>query len=246
MAFCINCGQQLPDGAKFCAECGTSVQASAQSQRKIVYDGEIHKCPNCGEAVKSFVLVCPACGYELRGVSSVIAVKEFYDRLESAATDNQKVNIIRNFPIPNTREDIFEFMILAASNIDEQPNKDVFDAWVAKFEQCYQKAKLMFENDLDFEKIQSLHNKTIKHIDKEKTAHKMSKIERIISRFFSALSNPIFGIVFVLLSIYEIVRIVKGEFIGLDIVLVALILWCVYKATNRKEKKKTNRKEKKK
>ena len=52
MPFCINCGHQLPDGAKFCAECGSPVQATAQTQRKIVYDGEIHECPNCGESLE--------------------------------------------------------------------------------------------------------------------------------------------------------------------------------------------------
>ena len=47
MAFCINCGQELAEGAKFCASCGNAVDASqngAKEQRKTVYDGELHKC----------------------------------------------------------------------------------------------------------------------------------------------------------------------------------------------------------
>lgn len=46
MAFCINCGQELAEGAKFCASCGNAVDASqngAKEQRKTVYDGELHK-----------------------------------------------------------------------------------------------------------------------------------------------------------------------------------------------------------
>ena len=44
MVFCINCGQELAEGAKFCASCGNAVGASqngAKEQRKTVYDGEL-------------------------------------------------------------------------------------------------------------------------------------------------------------------------------------------------------------
>ena len=51
MAFCIHCGKELADGARFCANCGTSVvvgheQDKSENQQKTVYDGRIHKCPN--------------------------------------------------------------------------------------------------------------------------------------------------------------------------------------------------------
>ena len=37
MAFCINCGQELPEGAKFCANCGKAVDSSnSTTQRKTV------------------------------------------------------------------------------------------------------------------------------------------------------------------------------------------------------------------
>ena len=167
MAFCINCGQELQVGAKFCAGCGKAVNDSnSATQRRTVYDGEIHKCPNCGEVLDSFVAVCPACGYELRGSSATGAVKEFASKLNNVTTEYQKENIIRSFPVPNTKEDIFEFLMLASSNIDERPNKAVFDAWIAKFQQCYQKAKLSFKQESDFVKIQTIYEKTQKEIKK--------------------------------------------------------------------------------
>ncbi|MBQ7399472.1 MAG: zinc ribbon domain-containing protein [Clostridia bacterium] len=167
MAFCINCGQELAEGAKFCANCGKAANDSnSTEQRKTTYDGEIHKCPNCGEILDSFVTACPACGYELRGSSATGAVKEFAAKLNNVTTEYQKENIIRSFPVPNTKEDIFEFMILASSNIDERPNKAVFDAWIAKFQQCYQKAKLSFKQESDFVKIQAIYEKTQKEIKK--------------------------------------------------------------------------------
>lgn len=55
MAFCMNCGQEIPNGAKFCSNCGTATGEIKveTSERKTTYDGELHKCPNCGE-----LLVC--------------------------------------------------------------------------------------------------------------------------------------------------------------------------------------------
>lgn len=239
MAFCINCGQELAEGAKFCAGCGTAVNDdNSTTQRKTVYDGEIHKCPNCGEIMGAFVSVCPSCGYELRGVHSTSSIKDFLLKIEKAASDEQKVTLIRNFPVSNTKEDIFEFMILASSNIAGEYNEAVFNAWLAKFEQCYQKATLAFGSDSDFAKIQSLYDQTTKQVSKEKVAHGANKVGAAISKFTATFPNPIFGIVVVLLGIYEIIRIVKGDFAGLDIIMVALILWCVYKITNKKGKKK--------
>ena len=225
MAFCINCGQEIQDGAKFCANCGKAVNDSnSTEQRKTVYDGEIHKCPNCGEIMGAFVSVCPSCGYELRGVHSTSSIKDFLLKIEQSTSDEQKVTLIRNFPVSNTKEDIFEFMILASSNIAGEYNEAVFNAWLAKFEQCYQKATLVFGSDSDFAKIQSLYDQTTKQVSKEKVAHGANKVGTAISKFTATFPNPIFGIVVVLLGIYEIIRIVKGDFAGLDIIMVALIL----------------------
>lgn len=166
MAFCSNCGKEIDDNAKFCSNCGqaSNVTATNQTKRKMTYEGEIHKCPNCGEIIKAFTTKCPACGFEIRGTDTTNAIKDFAQKLNEVTTEYQKANIIRSFPVPNTNEDIFEFMILASSNIDEHPNKDVFDAWIAKFEQCYQKAKLSFKQESDFVKIQAIYEKTQKEI----------------------------------------------------------------------------------
>lgn len=239
MKYCINCGQELAENAKFCANCGQVVENNCSTnQRKTTYDGEIHKCPNCGEVLGAFVSVCPSCGYELRGTQSASAIKAFSSKIEQAVSGKQKVNLIRNFPISNTKEDIFEFMILASSGITGEYNEAVFNAWLAKFEQCYQKAKLAFGNDDDFVKIQSLYDQTTKQVSKERVAHGANKFGAAVSKFTATFPNPIFGIVVVLLGIYEVIRIVKGDFVGLDIIMVALILWCVYKITNKKGKKK--------
>ena len=228
--FCVNCGEKLKDGAKFCYGCGSPVSVIKQeiheqehkveepkgeattaeklddsentstrtrvedeelTERKVVYEGKIHKCPNCGEVLGSFQATCPTCGHEVRDAKNSYSVREFAAKLEEIEhgrstkgfgikkmlqdqnevneTDQKKINLIRSYVIPNTKEDLFEFLVLASSNINLQRYNDfdqitmsqkaVSDAWEAKFEQAYEKAKLSFGNSSDFSKIQDLYDK---------------------------------------------------------------------------------------
>lgn len=204
---CPTCLKTVPAHSAFCLECGAPISDTAnanQAERKIVYDGVIHKCPNCGELVNSFTLNCPLCGHEFRGSNTNNAVQKLAKKLEEieanrppkkartfkdeffgtygnfSKEDEQKINLIRNFVIPNTKEDILEFMILAASNIDMKlygteasadetgAQRAISDAWMAKFEQAYQKAQFSFAETSVFAKIQKIHVEKMKEVTKEK------------------------------------------------------------------------------
>ena len=208
MAFCIQCGQELVEGANFCVRCGVAIsEKDVTIQRKRVYDGEIHKCPNCGEVLESFISNCPSCGYELRGIRSTNSLNELVKKLDELDSkrppkkvgnvfkvalsggqltdiDERKVELIKNFFIPNTKEDILEFIILSSSNIDTKlygmeyhsgqvhgmifaSQKAVSDAWLAKFEQAYQKAKLLLEGTQEFLDIKALYERKMKEIKKK-------------------------------------------------------------------------------
>lgn len=201
MAFCINCGKELPEGAKFCFECGKPLQIENQTKRKTVFDGVIHKCPNCGEIVNAFELKCSLCGYELRGTKSTSAVKEFALKLEVieskreyekpkslfgsaiaqqniSKTDEQKINLIKSFSVPNSKEDILEFMILATSNINmktydywamcSKGEKELSDAWFSKVKQVYEKAKRVKFADDTFNEISKLYEECNDKIKRHK------------------------------------------------------------------------------
>ncbi len=188
MKYCINCGQELAENAKFCANCGQAVENnSSANQRKTTYDGEIHKCPNCGEVLGAFISVCPSCGYELRGVKASNSVREFAARLADIQNDAQKIVVIQSFPIPNNKEDILEFMILASTCFDSKENltgsgvkKDISDAWLAKVEQSYQKAKLLFFNDTDFSKIQKVYEQTYNKVKISADTVKKTELRNIV------------------------------------------------------------------
>lgn len=179
-------------------------QASTQSsfKRKTVYEGEVHKCPNCGEVLKAFEVTCPACGIELRGTKASSSVKEFALKLEAiearreyekprglfaamdaqqriSKTDEQKISLIKSFSVPNSKEDLLEFMILATSSMNmhtydstntniSKSEKAVNAAWLSKVHQIYKKAKFISVTDSTFIEINSLYNNCINEIRKTK------------------------------------------------------------------------------
>lgn len=109
MAFCRNCGQKLTEGMKYCNNCGTPIasgpakkevavtpppiQATTSEEprrtpadepitkRQMVYDGEIHKCPHCGEVLEAFMAKCPGCGFELNSKRVSSALQKFIDEI---------------------------------------------------------------------------------------------------------------------------------------------------------------------
>lgn len=207
--FCQRCGALLDDESmpKKTEEPRKEEQYHqyTYSERIQEFAGKIIKCPNCGEVLNSFVSNCPACGYEVRGAKSSYSVHEFAGKLgeieekretkigsnsligkiwgsdgQLTKTDEQKINLIRSYSIPNTKEDIFEFMILASSNINMKlyglgdrgvltaSQREVSDAWRAKFEQAYEKAKLILKNPEDFQSIQSVYEQINKKLKIER------------------------------------------------------------------------------
>ena len=236
MAFCTNCGHQLADGAKFCFECGTKVNIQEPSQeetRKVAYDGEIHKCPNCGDILDAYESVCKACGYEQRGSRATSSVHELAVKLQkieearltrnnhsrfgqSSEIDQQKINLIRSFVIPNTKEDILEFAVLAASNVDTSAYDDsygilstlqngrrkaVSDAWLAKLKQAYQKAKLVFAGDPRITEVQSLYDSTHKAIRRAK-----GRVWKILGIAFGSIFA-----VFILIMVIALTSVANDE-----------------------------------
>lgn len=194
MAFCSNCGQELEYGIQFCPECGEPILKKEETyeQRRAIYDGELHKCPNCGELLKSFEFECSTCGYELRDNKVSSSVKEFTLKLEAievkreyektrgifaaleaqqrlSKTDEQKISLIKSFPVPNSKEDMLEFMILATSSINmrtydffntniSKSEKEINAAWFSKVQQVYEKAKRIYSSDSTFAEIKALYD----------------------------------------------------------------------------------------
>lgn len=219
MAFCRNCGTQLAENSKYCQKCGKPVSVDtyrSSSQRQFDYEGKVYKCPNCGEILPSFVRNCPACGLELRGKKAVSSVREFALKLEAiearreyeppktrpskrndsnsiSKTDEQKINLIQTFSIPNTKEDILEFMILATSNVNiyavghavdySAAETKIAEAWISKTKQVYEKAKAAYGTEQDFVQIENLYDSLNHEIKKAQRAEIMQPVIGIMCIF---------------------------------------------------------------
>lgn len=95
-------------------------------------------CPNCGKQLPPMTLKCD-CGYEVTSKNKSSSVQILYDKIEKILSapfksepnsdardseqkerDNQVLELINMFPVPNTKEDIIEFLALAAPNSQEK------------------------------------------------------------------------------------------------------------------------------
>lgn len=197
MAYCTNCGVKLADNAKFCSECGSPNTKVAENaaQRQQEFSGKKIKCPNCGEPITYTTAICTACGFKITGQGAVNSVQAFKEQLMSIETqrkksklgilniyappdpvDKSKLSLIQNYPIPNTIDDILEFMLLTIANIDVSLSKKslanrsgsmqilamemprvISNAWVSKMQQAYHKAEMLFPNDPIFTNIQKIY-----------------------------------------------------------------------------------------
>lgn len=139
--------------------------------------GNVLKCPSCGAQVVGGSAVCPECGYAFSNVGANSSYEKLSAKLEAievAYRDKKSIsiplygvsnkvkemaNVIRMFPIPNTRADLLEFLASMSAQISSMKkgqSMQVFEdqmmrkAYEAKYEECVNKARISFANDPDF------------------------------------------------------------------------------------------------
>jgi hypothetical protein len=66
--------------------------------------------------------------------------------------ENEKANIIKNFPVPNSKEDLLELLAMASSNAYDNDGYlgDEEEVWLQKTDQIYSKIKITAEKDPEF------------------------------------------------------------------------------------------------
>lgn len=199
--FCSSCGKELRDDAKFCDCCGAPVTStSAFSKQSVIKEGKVYKCPYCGEALPFDTITCPTCGSEIRSRETSESIKKFSDKLETIRNQHEKAEYIRLYPIPNNREDIFEFMLIASTNCKEvvyhSDEKEISDAWINKTEQCYKKAIILFKDQNDIDQITKIYNES-----KKKNIVQKRNINRLL--ILGIILLVIGTILFVMAFIFE-------------------------------------------
>ena len=178
-------------------------QMIEQQYKKSDKYGNIEKCPACGAIVQSLQTKCLDCGHDFRNIESVSSIKIFfreYQKIEDSVKvkessgilsiiddsegrrQNQlfskKKEFIMHFPIPNSKEDILEFLMLAvplakpakkggmglikkfSANFGDDSNKNwdykVAEVWIQKCEQIIMKANFSMKEDK--KTLEEIHN----------------------------------------------------------------------------------------
>ena len=144
--------------------------------------GVINKCPSCGGPLKAFVSVCELCGHELAGVGAnktitelVLRFNEIEDEVSKSGVKGstlekevvaRKARIIRDFPIPNSREDLQSLIYFIHPKIQDsiKPDPNAED-WRVKFREVLNLAKNAYKGDAktraQFEDIERSLNTTL-------------------------------------------------------------------------------------
>lgn len=174
---------------------------NAPEPKPVSRDEQVRHCPACGEVVGAGDVVCPTCGFELRDVAngSIAQLSEKLEAIERgrpektlgeawgsiSATDEKKINLIRTWPIPNVKEDLVEFLIMASGNCvpaarwrKKAAEDALTQAWRSKFDQAYAKAEMKFGDTAEFGRIRSLKSEVQK---KTTLAKSKSSVLRVVS-----------------------------------------------------------------
>ena len=114
-------------------------------------------------------------------------------KVEQATTLDEKIEYIANFYVPNTKEDVVEFLIYASSNlclngasIKSAAEIAMNNAWLVKFEQAYQKMCILSQEDQSLENLLKKYGQIYKAA-KRNSARQMSYSEVTKTYIFVAV-----------------------------------------------------------
>ena len=204
--FCKYCGADIDNDSKFCKSCGATLDGAGYAQsdgsiRKQTYEGELRKCPNCGDPIDAFELICDKCGYNF-STNRVSSNQEKLatqlrkideEQIRRAIKKERKASCISAHPVPNSIEEISSFMMYAGGNIDikclatansveeyDKGDRKIAEAWIGKMDQMYQLARITFSQEPLFAEIEKIYLAKKREI-------KRAVVKRFISSYGSAL-----------------------------------------------------------
>ncbi len=143
--------------------------------------GSIKTCPACGEPLGAFVSSCKACGHEFSDIEanrSITALVGQFEEIEKSVDEKglmqksrekaileKKARAIRNFPIPNSREDLQQLIFFIQPKIVDSAKPDPnLEDWRVKFSEVLNRAKHAYKGDTkalaEFERIEKSLNIT--------------------------------------------------------------------------------------
>lgn len=147
-------------------KCDQTAEAAAAKKRG-------KTCPRCGASVQSMQLTCPECGFEFNNKEANASARELMKLLSECSDTEKQVSIIENYPIPNTRENLIEFITscmgrcrISLSELSSSDKAEICMAWRRLSQQVVIKAQLMLKDDPEVmkqvKKLEKLASKKIR------------------------------------------------------------------------------------
>lgn len=141
---CPACGALVPAMAATCPECGyefSGVQASSSAQ---VLAKQIAELQHSGMSKKTHIInnTTPKNAFDSTSATKQLDIDE--------ATTKSIVSLIENFPIPNSKADIFDFLTALKPKIEIKSEDNTYTlrkAYFVKYQECLEKAKMLFPGD---------------------------------------------------------------------------------------------------
>lgn len=170
---CPVCGALVPALAVSCPECGyefSGIEADSASQQLAKQIDDVLKdaIEQKNNAQRSRL------DNSFKLTSSSPLEKALHDIDENT---NQRVKeTIKNFPIPNTKSNLFEFIVSLQSKSNQKITSwqtNYKDAYTTKLQEAWDKAKLLFPDDPMFKKI-------FEELEAENNKKKRRKIIKVI------------------------------------------------------------------
>lgn len=177
--------------------------------------GSINKCPSCGAAIGAFESSCKSCGHEFTNIEAnrtITALVNRFDEVEREADEKElkgnkrqqailekRARTIRDFPIPNSREDLLELIEYIRPKIKDSvsPDPNIND-WRQKFNEVLNRAKNAYKND----------SSTLTELDSIEKSLQVSVAENLQIK---AKRNPLFAFLLAGIVLLAIIGFVSSQ-----------------------------------
>ena len=125
-----------------------------EENKRETWQGKVVKCPNCGAPIEPGIAKCLSCGYAFSGIKANNTAKELAQQLNDINANSQITDkiaaismAISSFPIPTTKEDYLELMILLQTGMKTNQSIHLSAVYKSKLEECISKAQTSFAHD---------------------------------------------------------------------------------------------------
>lgn len=122
--------------------------------------GNINVCPVCGELVKAMEIKCSACDHEFVNIEAITSISILLSEITEIkrnaeiidyTTEQRIAGLINSTPIPNSKEDLLEFLAVCCAQADvdfaARGTGVIPAAWANKGNEAFLKARIAFRGD---------------------------------------------------------------------------------------------------